>query len=126
MVCGGQRPSKRENRIFGSDGGRHFDEPVDLAIENTLGRLDLLLWDDDSALVSSLKNNGDGTAEVLLHRVAALGSTITQRTVARTGAGRLSGFPRLARTNDRIVVAWTDANEAGTRVRTALIDPENL
>ena len=108
---------------FSSDGGERFDEPLELDIENTLGRLDLLLWDDGSALLSSLKNNGDGTAEVLLHRVGAQGSTVTQQSVATTGAGRLSGFPRLARTDDRVVVAWTDSSEAGTQVRTALVTP---
>ena len=111
---------------FSDDGGRHFDEPLEMAIQSTLGRLDLLLWDDGSALLSSLRNEGGGTAAVLLHRVAARGATVTAHSVASTGAGRLSGFPRLARTSDSVVVAWTDASEAGTQVRTALVDPEQL
>lgn len=111
---------------FSTDGGAQFGAARDLARGDTLGRVDLLLLEDGSAVVSSLRDSGNGSAEVRLRRVTAAGERGRPLVVATTSAGRLSGFPRLALLRDRIVVAWNDATDSATQVRSALVDVEAL
>ena len=102
----------------GSDGV--FGTPTDVASGDTLGRVDLVILDDGGAIVSHLRNAGDGMAEVVLRRMAPDGSAGDSLIVASTGAGRMSGFPQLARFNDNLIMAWTDTDASGsTLVRTA-------
>lgn len=105
-----------------SGDGNTFGPPVDIAAGDTLGRVDVVLLDNGSAVVSHLRDAGDGNAEVVLRRVARDGSPGEPLTAATTGAGRMSGFPQLARYDGDLVIAWTDTDAAGsTRVRTARI-----
>ncbi len=119
FTASGNEPRVRY-AVSGDDGA--FGPPVDIASGDTLGRVDIVLLDDGGAIVSQLRNVGDGTAEVVLHRVRPDGSPVEWVTAARTGAGRLSGFPQLARYGDDLVIAWTDAGAGGsTLVRSARI-----
>lgn len=111
---------------FSEDGGQTFGPAVDVAVAETLGRVDTVLTDDGSALVSSLHRIGNGRAEVRVQRVSPDGRVHASTTVAETSASRLSGFPRLALASQGLVVAWTDVQDEQTRVMTALVDPEQI
>ncbi len=104
---------------FSRDGGRKFEPPVQVDEGSPLGRVDVTLLDDGSALVSWLGQRS-GTAAILLRRVYPSGEVDPIRAVAITSGGRSSGLPRLARFGDLVVLAWTETGEP-SRVRTALL-----
>jgi hypothetical protein len=80
---------------------------------NPLGRVDIELLKDGSALVVWLEKIGT-EAEIRARRVEPSGVTGPSWTVAQTSQARRGGFPRMARSGDELVFAWTD--EAGIRV----------
>lgn len=120
---------------FSDDGGATFGPPVRLDEGGALGRVDVLLLDDGSALASWVASGGGGGgngvgdgggdaggggdgAGILLRRVAPgeVGSMMQIRT---TSPERASGFPRMARSGDQVLFAWTEAGD-DPRVNTAI------
>lgn len=104
---------------FSENGGASFNEPVRVDNGAPAGRVDVTLVNGDEALVSWLERV-DGAAEVRARRVTRAGQAGPPATITRTGDQRASGFPRMTRTGDRIVFAWTDAGPAGTGLRSAV------
>jgi hypothetical protein len=94
------------NVAFSADAGRTFGEPVRVDDGDPLGRVGAVMLDDGSVLVSWLERTSD-EAEVRVRHVTAAGRSSSATTVAPTAAARASGFPRMARSGDRVVFAWT-------------------
>jgi len=103
---------------FSTDGGRSFDAPVRVDHGSPLGRVDLAFADDGWALVSWLEQEGE-RATIFLRPVRASGA-LESIPIATTDAARSSGFPRMARLGDEIVLAWTEPGEP-SRIRTAVL-----
>lgn len=97
---------------FSDDGGATFGNPVRVDDGQAMGRVDLVLLDDGTALVSWLERV-EGSAEVRVRQVDATG-TGEARSVTSTAAQRASGFPRMVRQGDRVFFAWTEAGDAST------------
>lgn len=108
---------------FSTDGGATFGEPVQLDDGNPAGRVDLVLQEDGTALVSWLERTGGEGAEIRLRRVAADGSASEPFTVATSASGRASGFPRMVQTaGGNLIMAWTDILSDMARVRVASVE----
>jgi len=105
---------------FSGDGGERFERPVQVDEGRPLGRVDVVM-DGDGALVSWLEQGEAGAAAVRLRRIARDGSRGPVATIAESTGARSSGFPRLARSGSKVVVAWRDAADP-PKVRTAGID----
>lgn len=103
-------PTPRVQVAFSQDGGATFGKPVEVDAEKPLGRVDLLLDADGSALVSWLALEGTSGAAVRLRRVRE-GKAGPPLTLAATSAARSSGFPRMARQGDQLVLAWVESGE---------------
>jgi hypothetical protein len=102
---------------FSEDGGVRFGPPVAVDDGNPMGRVDCILQEDGSALVSWLEDTGsDGGAEIRMRPVTPDGAG-PSTVVASTGASRGSGIPRLARLGADVFLAWTDVD--ADRVKTA-------
>jgi hypothetical protein len=114
------RDTARVRVAFSGDGGLSFGPPVQVDGGNPLGRADVALLADGSALVSWLEQLDAQRAEVRVRRVGPDGALGAPLTVAGTAASRASGFPRLARQGERAVVAWT-ATGPRPRVRAAAL-----
>lgn len=99
---------------FSTDGGASFGDPIRVDDGDPLGRVDIELLDDGSALVVWLEKVGTD-AEVRARRVRASGARSTSWTVTQTSQARRSGFPRVIRSGAELVFAWTDV-EGGVRV----------
>lgn len=104
---------------FSSDGGRTFGDPIDIDDGRPVGRTDVVLLADGTALVSWLESTAFGE-ELRYRRVLVDGSLEPSRTLARSATGRTMGFPRLLRQNDVVLVAWT-ASGPPLGVRTAIV-----
>jgi hypothetical protein len=108
---------------FSNDGGVTFGPPIRVDDGDAMGRVDALALEHGSALVSWLERTAEG-AEVRVRRAgpAGVGPAVT---VAAAAALRTTGFPRMARTGERVVFAWTAPGEDGG-VRTAISNIRRL
>ncbi len=114
----GADDSSRVRVAFSDDGGRRFRAPVQVDGGAPLGRVHVLLLAGGDALVSWLEVV-EKEARFQVRRVAADGGAGPPMTVARTAAARASGFPRIARSGDQVVLAWTEAGKP-SRLRAAV------
>ena len=101
-----------------SDGGRTFGAPVRLDDAASLGRVDIELLPDGSAL-AAYTEFADQKAQFRVRRIRADGSKSDPVTVAGMVGNRSSGYPRMALQGDELVFAWTE--RTGTsQVKTAV------
>ena len=106
----------RVRAAFSSDGGATFGEPIEVNEGKPLGRVDIELLDDHTAVASWLEAD-DENAGILLRRLSADGTLGPIRRVGVTSGSRASGFPRLALSGDELLVAWTvPGPEGGIRI----------
>jgi hypothetical protein len=103
---------------FSTNGGRSFGPPLRIDEGRPHGRVDVVMADDGSALVSWLEGSDD-EARILIRRAHPSGTSEPSLVAVTTGS-RSSGVPRMVRFEDTIVVAWTEPTEP-SRVRTAAL-----
>ena len=121
FTAAGNRPTVKY--AVSHDGGKHFETPVEIASGGTLGRVDVVVFEDGGAVVSHLDGADDGHAAIVLRRLRPDGTLDAPLIAAHTAAGRMSGFPQLAKHGRRLVLAWTDLEaDTSSRVRAAAID----
>ena len=96
---------------FSSDAGRTWDAPIRLDDGGSLGRVDVELLDDGTA-VATWVEYAEGRSDFRLRLVAPSGERSAPITVTDVSAGRASGFPRLARSGDELVFAWSESASA--------------
>jgi len=101
-----------------SDAGRTFGPPVRLDDEASLGRVDVELLPDGSALAAYMEF-AEQKGQLRVRRVRPDGSKSEASIVAGMAGNRSSGYPRMALHGDEVVFAWTD-REAGSQVKTAV------
>jgi hypothetical protein len=112
--------SPRVKVAFSNDGGETFGQPIAVDDGDPLGRVDVILLPDHSALVSWLEAT-DNEGEIRLRRVQETGARDQAITIAESSTKRASGFPRMARNDREIIFAWTQPGSPST-VRTAFIE----
>ncbi len=105
---------------FSQNGGATFSRPIKLDDGEAMGRADVLLLPDGSALVCWLSGNVEGGA-IKVRRVREEGTLGPAAVIAKTDISRSSGFPRMARLGDEVHFAWTEFGKP-SRVRTAVTD----
>ena len=113
----------RVNVAFSGHGALTFGAPLRVDEGQPAGRVDVVMLDDGSALVTWLERGGGGT-RILSRRVEPGGRMGDPVPLADTDAARASGFPRIARLGpDRLMLAWTDpAGESQVRVAVVPLD----
>lgn len=115
------RDTARVRVAFSSDAGATFEAPLDLVTgPSALGRVDVVMLADGRAVVTWLQRESREVAEVRVAKVRADRTIVWQGTAGRTDAGRPSGFPRMTRAGDEVLLAWTETG-VPTRVRLASI-----
>jgi len=90
---------------FSDDAGATFGAPIAIDEGKPAGRVDVVLLDRDTALVTWLE-----LAEVRARVVHRGGSVDASIKVADTTSARAAGFPRIARLGNDVFVAWRGAN----------------
>ena len=103
---------------FSADAGASFGTPIRLDDVSALGRVDVQLLADGSAL-STWIEFADDRAQFKVRRVVPSGQQGQAMAVSALNAGRASGYPRMVRAGREIVFAWTEAGDT-PRVRTAV------
>jgi len=122
----GKENQNRAFAAFSQDAGRTFGAPIRLDDNGTLGRVDVDLLDDGSALASWIEYSASA-ALFRVRRVDASGARSGAVTVAPMASSRSSGFPRIARHGNELVMAWVESaplagpgRDSELRVKTAV------
>jgi hypothetical protein len=110
----------RVQLAYSRDAGATFGGPVRVDDGAPLGRVDVLLLDDASALVVWLERAGE-EAELRARLVTPAGVAGASRSIASTSAQRSSGFPRMAAHGNTVLIAWTEPGRP-SRIRAARLD----
>lgn len=106
--------NSKVNIIFSEDGGATFNQPIRVDEGNGLGRVDLVMLDEKSAMVSWME---DGF--ILATRVYIDGKKDPSIKIASTSGERSAGFPQMTLTGNQLIFAWTDDKER--RIKTAIV-----
>ncbi len=113
----------RVRLAFSEDAGATFGAPLEVEGPTggrvPIGRVDVVLEEDGSALVSWLASERE-EASLFVRRLKADGRRGSPFLVTKTSAHRQSGFPRMERLGDSLFFAWTEA-ETPSRVRVAAL-----
>jgi hypothetical protein len=109
----GAQDTARVRVAYSVDGGRTFAAPVRVDGGAPAGRVGITLDANGDAIVSWLERVPPEAAEVRVRRVARAGTMGEPFTVSRTSAARASGFPRIVRSGDALVAAWTVPGDSG-------------
>ncbi len=110
---------------FSADGGAHFDAPITISELRPMGRVDVLMVDGATAIVSWMETLGE-TAEIKAVRVERNGKKSVPLTIAHLAASRKTGFPQMELVGDRVYFAWTDFANETTTIKTAYIPAERF
>ena len=106
---------------FSSDAGRTWGEPIRLDDGVATGHVDIEMLEDGSAAVTWVEF-ADQHSQFRLRRVSPSGARSNPVVVAGHESSRVSGYPRIARQGDDLVLAWTEgAGDGGdTQVKGAI------
>jgi hypothetical protein len=108
---------------FSNDSGRTWETPIRLDDTASLGRVDVEMLDDGSA-VASWVEYADKKGQFRVRRIEPSGMKSAAIGVAGVEGSSSSGFPRMARRGDELVFAWTESavkadNSSTFQVQTA-------
>jgi len=93
---------------FSEDAAATFGEPIRVDLGNPVGRVDAVLLADGSAFVTWIERGGaEEDAGILTRRVHPDGRMSEAVTVEATSTARASGYPRMVKTGNDLVFAWT-------------------
>ena len=114
----GERP--RVSVAFSGDAGATFSAPIAISEAAAIGRVDVEVLDDGSALVAWIAHD-PGTSSLRVRRAWPDGRSTASQLVTPITSGRGSGYPRMVRAGQSLVFAWTDAATptAPSAIRTA-------
>jgi hypothetical protein len=104
---------------FSQDSGKTFGPPIRVDDGGTLGRVDLELMPNGSALATWIEF-ADQRAQFRARQIDRTGKRSAPVTIAGIAGSRSSGYPRAAIANGEVVFAWTESTDGGgLRVQTA-------
>lgn len=107
-----------------NDSGSTFGRTIELDARDPVGRVAAEWIDERFAAVAWIgAPDPQGAAPLLWCRINRDGGSDTPRRIATVSAERQSGFPQIALSGGRLLVAWTDAQPAAG-LRTAALDPQ--
>ena len=105
---------------FSQDAGKTFAAPIRVDDGGSLGRVDLEMLPDGSALATWIEF-ADQRAQFRARRIERNGTRSAPVTIAGIAGSRASGYPRAAVVNGEVIFAWTEAIDGGgLQVRTAV------
>lgn len=101
-------PDKKNqvNIIFSEDGGETFKKPLRIDEGKSIGRVDMVMLDEKTAMVSWME--GSAIKAVKVH---ADGTKEPSVIIASSSESRSSGFPQMTKSGNKLFFAWTDEKE---------------
>ncbi len=99
------------NIIFSNDGGANFNKPIRVDEQNPIGRVDVVMLDEKSAMVSWMEG-----AVIKAARVYKDGKKDSSIVIASSSESRSSGFPQMTKAGNNIIFAWSDDKDKTIKV----------
>jgi hypothetical protein len=112
--------SGRAYVAFSDDAGKTFGAPVVIDDGKPIGRMDVVMLDDDTAVVTWSEQTVGG-AELRARRVPRNAAPSPSVKVADSSAARAAGFARAAVVGRDVFVAWTEQNGVTKRVHVSRV-----
>jgi hypothetical protein len=98
---------------FSNDAGRTWGQPIRLDDAASLGKVDVEMLDDGSAVATWIEF-ANQRSQLRLRRIESSGAKSAPITIAGApNTGRVGGVPRMARSGNELVFAWIDTPENG-------------
>ena len=107
---------------FSDDDGRSFATPLIIEHQDPIGRVDLEMLPDGSALVSWVEWI-DGNEVISICRASQKHGCKTQQRLALNAGNEPLNFPRLERVNEDIYLVWTQPDENGDNLSMLRLSP---
>lgn len=104
-----QNDEGRAYAAFSADAGQSWGPPVRLDDGASLGRVDVELLDDGSAVATWIEFGEQGS-QFRARRITSAGERSLAVTIAGIAGSRASGYPRIARSGEDLVFAWTESS----------------
>ncbi len=101
---------------FSTDGGESFQNPIKIDLGNTIGRVDLIMLNDSTVMVSWMEGS-----DIYARKVFASGVLGEVIPVATSTEKRSGGFPQMVKNGNSIILAWTDEKEGTAFIKTGLL-----
>ncbi len=108
---------------FSTDNGENFEAPITIESKGVIGRVDLVLLDYQTGIVSWMETVEEGTF-LRAAKVGIGGEMGTPIPIAAMDPGRKSGFPQLELHGDRVYFAWTEVVGDRIKVKTAFLEKD--
>ncbi|MES2373883.1 MAG: sialidase family protein [Bacteroidota bacterium] len=89
--------------VFSHDGGAVFGSPIRVDEGEGIGRVDIVMLDEKTAMVSWMEG-----AAIKAAKIHDNGSKEPSITIASSSQSRSSGFPQMTKSGNSILFAWTD------------------
>ena len=99
------------NIVFSTDGGATFNAPIRIDEGKGIGRVDVVMLDEKSAMVSWMEG-----AVIKATKVYSDGKKKSSMVIASSAESRSSGFPQMTKSGNNLIFAWTDEKEKTIKV----------
>lgn len=121
----GANDKPRVKVAFSDDGGFNFGDPWIVDDGSPLGRVDLFMLDENTALLSWMELNQQD-AELRLALIDKLKGKLTSLTVSELSSARSTGFPQLEVAGGEVFLAWNEETSDGKRIKFVKTDLEQI
>ncbi|MFS4415162.1 hypothetical protein [Maribacter sp. 2307ULW6-5] len=103
---------------FSKDAGASFGRPITVAQGAVMGRVDVVLLNTDTAVVSYLVS-GEAGATLQVNKVTSRGTVGPPLPLLAMSDSRASGLPQMERWGEHLFFAWTEVSGENKQLRTA-------
>ena len=101
--------------IFSDDGGATFKEPIQVDEGKPIGRVDIVMLNEKTAMVSWMEGS---TIKTL--KLSADGTKGKPIIIATSSDSRFSGFPQMTKSGNKLIFAWTDSKSKKIKLASML------
>lgn len=108
------RDTAKVQLAFSVDAGATFGAPIRIDGGMPSGRVDVEQLRNGDALVTWIERTGTDASEIRARLVRRDGTSESPLTIAALPGGRATGFPRMTRRGDDVVLAWTQPGPNST------------
>ena len=106
--------NSKVNLVFSENGGETFYEPIRIDEGKCIGRVDVEMLDENSAMVSWMENG-----HIKAQQVYKDGKKEPSIIIATSSEERSGGFPQMTLSGANLIFAWTDDKEK--TIKTAIV-----
>ncbi len=99
------------NIVFSTDGGATFGAPIRIDEGKGIGRVDVIILDEKTAMVSWMEGS-----VIKATKVYRDGKKESSMVIASSAESRSSGFPQMTKSGNNLIFAWTDEKEKTIKV----------